>query len=104
MGGSVEFPLEYHLAKIAGQMDELDFTQLPENKKLDDDTNFKYAIGGLFCKLAFENYGKESLMTLMNSGKSDEEFFAALRTVFNVERDDLDAFVRKELQAFRSKE
>ncbi len=52
LDGSVEDPLEYRLRKIASQMGTLNFLTPPQNKKLDDDTNFKYALGGLFCKIS----------------------------------------------------
>ena len=101
LGGSVEYPLEYHLRKIASQMDSLNFSNLPEDTKLDDDTNLKYAIGGLFCKLAMEEFGgKESVFKLLNSGKADEEFHAALKAVFGIEQTDYDSFVREKLRKY----
>lgn len=38
LGGSVEYPLEHHLEKLANQMDTLNFSLIPKNKKIDDDT------------------------------------------------------------------
>jgi hypothetical protein len=101
LGGSVEYPLEYHLKKIASRMDTLNFSNLPENQKLDDDTNLKYTLGGLFCKLAMEEYGgKKSLFQLLNSGKTEEDFRAALKEVFDIEPKDYDVFVREKLEKY----
>jgi len=103
LGGSVEYPLEYHLKKIASQMDTLDFSNLPENKKLDDDINFKYALGGLFCKIAMDEYGgKKSLFALLNSGKTEEDFHSALRTVFGIEKENYDSFIREKLRKYKN--
>tara|TARA_B110000503_G_scaffold143786_1_gene248611 strand:+ start:8724 stop:9086 length:363 start_codon:yes stop_codon:yes gene_type:complete len=101
LGGSVSYPLEYHLKKIANQIDSLNFSNLPEDKKLDDDTSLKCTIGGLFCKLAMEEFGgKESLFKLLNLGKNDENFHAALKDVFGIEVDDYDSFVREKLHRY----
>ena len=105
LGGSVEYDLKHHLKKIANQMDSLNFSNLPEDKRLDDDTNFKYAIGGLFCKLAIEEYGgKKSLLKLLNSGKTEEDFHAALKDVFDIEIKDYDSFIREALEKYKKKE
>ena len=103
LGGSVEYPLEYHLKKIASQMDTLDFSNLPENKKLDDDSNFKYALGGLFCKIAMDEYGgKKSLFALLNSGKTEEDFHSALSKVFGIEKENYDSFIREKLRKYKN--
>lgn len=102
LGGSVEYPLEYHLKKIASQLDSLDFSELPKNTQLDDDTNFKYALGGMFCKLAMEEFGgKDTLMLLLNSGKEEEDFFVALEKAFDIERDELADFVKMRLKKYQ---
>lgn len=103
LGGSVEYPLESHLKKIASQMDTLDFSNLPENKKLDDDSNFKYALGGLFCKIAMDEYGgKKSLFALLNSGKTEEDFHSALSKVFGIEKENYDSFIREKLRKYKN--
>ena len=102
LGGSVEFPLEHHLRKVAAQMDSLDFSELPKDQKLDDDTSLKYSLGGLFCKLAIYEYGgKESLFTLLNSGKTEEDFHAAIKNVFEIEKEEYDTFVREKLEKYK---
>ncbi|MDA9782987.1 hypothetical protein N9B55_01095 [Vicingaceae bacterium] len=102
-GGSVEYLFESHLKKTASQMDSLSFSSLPENKKLDDDTSFKYALGGLFCKLAMKEYGgKKSLLTLLISGKTEEDFHTALKNIFGVDKEDCDSFVRENLEKYKS--
>lgn len=84
-------------------MDSLSFSSLPENKKLDDDTSFKYALGGLFCKLAMKEYGgKKSLLTLLISGKTEEDFHAALKNIFGIDKEDYDFFVRENLEKYKS--
>ena len=99
LGGSVEFPLEHHLRKVAAQMDSLDFSEVPKDQKLDDGTSLKYSHGGLFCKLPVDEYGgKESLFTLLNSGKTEEDFHAAIKNVFGIEKNEYDTFVREKLK------
>lgn len=102
LGGSVEYPLEHHLDKLAKQMDNLDFSMLPQDKKLDDDTSLKYTLGGLFCKLAVEEYGgQKALMKLLNSGKSEEDFHRVLKEVFKIEQEEQDSFIREKLALYR---
>ncbi len=102
LGGSVEYPLEHHLKKVAAQMDSLDFSELPKDQKLDDETSLKYSLGGLFCKLAMEEFGgRVSLLILLNSGKTEENFHAALKAVFGIEQKDYDAFVKEKLRKYK---
>ncbi|MBL4710412.1 MAG: hypothetical protein JKY48_18435 [Flavobacteriales bacterium] len=104
LGGSVEYSLEYHLEKVANAMDSLNFTILPNQEKLDDDTNTKYTLGGLFCKLAMEEYGgREALMKLLNSGKSEKNFHQALKAVFGIEQEEQADFIQKKLLPYRNK-
>ena len=102
LGGSVEYSLDYHLKKLANLKESLNFSEIPENKTIDDDTNVKYSIGGLFCKLAFENKGREGLMKLLNSGKTEEDFHKALYDVFGLEKKNYNHFIKNELKAFET--
>lgn len=102
LGGSVGHPLDYHLSKIANQVDSLDFSALPQDKKLDDDTNLKYAIGGLFCKLAYEKHGHYALFKLLNSGRTEDDFHQAINEAFHLKPEDYDTFIRTELKAYKT--
>lgn len=103
LGGSVGYNLDYHLQKIADSLDQHDFSNIPQNARVDELTTYKYSIGGLLIKLANEEYGgKETVFKLMNSGKKKEDFFAAIKEVFGVEREDLDAFIKTKIKAHYS--
>ena len=100
LGGSVGFSLEYHLKKLAN-IDSLDYSSLPKNQKIDDDTFVKYTIGGLFCKLAMDEFGgKQALFKLLSYGNTDEEFYLALKDVFSIEKEEIDSFVKEHLKPY----
>tara|TARA_B100001063_G_C16779066_1_gene569152 strand:- start:13136 stop:14254 length:1119 start_codon:yes stop_codon:yes gene_type:complete len=104
LGGSVGYDLDYHLQKIADSLDQFDFSDIPQNDRVDEMTTYKYAIGGLFIKLANEEYGgKETIFKLMNYGKKKEDFFAALKEVFGVEKEELDVFIKAKIKEHYSK-
>lgn len=102
LGGSVEQSLSQHLQKIANQTEELDFSMLPNDHKIDDDTSFKYAIGGLLCKLAYEKHGSDALSKLLQSGRSEQDFHDTLNSIFQLNPKDYDNFIKNELEAYKS--
>lgn len=98
LGGSVDYSLKHHLKKLANLADSLDFSKIPTDKKLDDDTNFKYTIGGLFCKLAYEKYGKVGFLKLLTYGRTEEDFHKALKETFGLEKEEYNNFIKTELK------
>lgn len=100
-GGSMGCSLEEHLNVLAADADSLDFSNIPEFQYYSEWTNVNYAIGGLFIKLAYEEYGgKNSVEILLNSGKTKENFFEAIQEVFEIDQAEINSFVRQKLKNY----
>ena len=94
--------LEEHLRVLAVEADKLDFSTMPTYHYYSQWTNIKYAIGGLFVKLALEEYGgRKSLDVLLNSGKTEADFFKAIQTVFEVDKAGVDQFIKSKLKTYK---
>lgn len=101
-GGSMGCSLEEHLRVIAFDINSLDFSTIPTYQYYSQWTNIKYAIGGLFIKLAIEEYGgRKSVDVLLNSGKTEGDFYKAIYTVFKVDKTGLDPFIKEKLKVFK---
>lgn len=102
-GGSMGCSLEEHLRVLAIEVDQLDFSTIPTYHYYSQWTNIKYAIGGLFVKLALEEYGgRKSLDVLLNSGKTEADFFKAIHTVFEIDKAGIEAFIKDKLKAYNN--
>ncbi len=92
--------LDWHIKKLALHLNshpEFSFSNLLELKNLDDMTDYRYVIGGLFIKIAYKKGGAELVAQLLNGGKSEEEFYSSLSIVFDVQKSEVDSFIKKEL-------
>ena len=65
-------------------------------------TEYNYAIGGLICKLIYENKGMEGLFDLLKSGSSDDDFYKAIEKHFGVKKVDFGTFIRNELKKIQN--
>lgn len=100
-GGSGGFALQSHIEKLAGRLDELDFSDLLQMANFDSYTDYRYAIGGLLIDLAIREYGgKPAVMQLLNTGRSDEDFYRAVEEVFGVNKSELDGFLKQKIKEY----
>ncbi|GAB3805725.1 hypothetical protein GCM10028819_39520 [Spirosoma humi] len=102
LGGSVGYPLEYHLRKTANytKNHSIDYTKLSSLERIDDETNFQYTIGGLLCKIADEKLGFDGVKKLLNAGKTDEELLQAVESIIKVKSIDFNKFINNELKKY----
>ena len=105
LGGSVGQPLEWHLKRIARHLDahpELPWGRPWELTKMDDTTDLRYAIAGLFMKLADEKEGQQGIDHLMlQSGRDDGRSYQVLEAYFDTGPEGLGHFIQQKLGAYR---
>jgi hypothetical protein len=101
-GGSVGYPLEYHLKKLAiyVKKNSVNFLDLPSLERIDDYTNFQYTIGGLFCKIMHSREGMTGVFKLLRCGSSDEDLYNTIEQVVGVKRENLNEFILNELKKY----
>ena len=93
--------LNWHLEKLnlhLIQHPEIDLNNMLELRNLDQYTDYRYALGGFIIKKAFEKGGYELIKDLMKAGKSDEDFYKAIKEYLNIDRNDLNKVTRDELK------
>ena len=105
-GGSSGYTLEWHLDKLKSFFEEEPDYDLSDLSALQIDipngeylTDFRYAIGGLICKLIIEKHGQEAIWEALQSGRSEEEYFSFLKQKLNVDREDFGDFVKSTVAA-----
>jgi len=99
-GGSRGKSLDFHIEKLKVYLKNnpnLKMEDLLKMKNLDDETGFRYVIGGLFVKIAYENGGAHRVLNLMSKGLSDEDFVKTLEETFNIKGSQIDSFFKKNL-------
>src|SRR5690554_6625219 len=95
-------PLEWHLKKLKDYLNEhpeIDLNSPLNLVNMDHVTGYKYALGGLFVKIAFEQGGVNKVRLLLDSGNSNEDFFLALEAVLGIERNSLNSYIRNYLNS-----
>ncbi len=102
LGGSAGQNLNWHLKElkkyiITDKIDLGDFDGLVFTEGI---TNIDYAIGGLICKLTYERKGFAGLKILFEAGETNGNAYQAIEKVLGVKKQDLNAFLRKELQKY----
>ena len=105
-GGSSGFTLEWHLDKLKSFLavepdyDLSDLTALqidiPNGEYM---TDFRYAIGGLICKLILEKHSQEGIWDALQSGTTEDDYFAFINTKLGVERENFSDFIKAEVAA-----
>lgn len=105
-GGSKGIQFKEHINKLKNHLNENDLNiydklfKESEQYVLDDTSSLWYTIGALLCDLSLKKQGKEALLQLMNSGKTDEELLLTVEKIFKIKRENLDYFIKNELQNY----
>jgi hypothetical protein len=87
LGGSAQLPYtthrEYVKDYIATQpeLDLREHLNPYDAVKIKEYTSLPYVIGGLICEYAYRYYGKDSLLQLFQSGKTDDNLWIALEAI-----------------------
>ena len=105
--GSVQRTLKEHLKNLNidlikhTEYDLNDFMKYTydhvDNFEKEKTTNYKYTLGGLICKLAYEKKGFEGIKTLMSAGLTKEDVYRAVEKVLDLKRTDFNTFFRMEI-------
>ncbi len=94
-------PLEWHLKKLNAHLQahpEINLNDMLKLINLDQYTDYRYVLGGYLVKKAFEKGGYELLKKLLNAGKTEEDFYKAIENYLDIKRQDLNSFIRQDLQ------
>lgn len=100
-GGSRGKTLDWHLEKLNTYLlnsPELDLNNLLELISMDDFTDFRYVIGGLFIKIAYEKGGTEMVKQLMASENSDFGFYKTIESTLGVKKESINEYIRDYLK------
>ncbi len=100
-GGSRGKTLDWHLEKLNTYLlknPELDLNNLLELKNMDDFTDFRYVIGGLFIKIAYEKGGTEMVTQLMTSENSDIGFYKTIESTLGIKKQSINQYIRDYLK------
>jgi hypothetical protein len=106
MGGCSGYSLNTHLQFLKEDLkknQDYDLSNLLSYgyKKTNSNAIYSYIIGGLFCKIIYEKEGYEGVFKLLKvSNSSNAEFYAAIEDELGVKRENLNKFIRKELEKY----
>ena len=103
-GGNVGRTLD-ELISIANRIiDNCGFVIPEEVTKLDtinEELRAQYLFGGLLMKIAMEEMrGREDVLYLLDQGKSDEDFYRAVKDIFHVEKYELNAYLVSKIKQY----
>jgi hypothetical protein len=103
LGGSKGHDLRWHSKRMDQYLEEhleLDLNDLLAFWHFDAQTDPKYVIGGLFCRLALEKGGMPELKRLFSFGTGDKDFYDAIESIFGIKQNALNQFVRTKLAEY----
>lgn len=104
LGGSKGFDYLYHinalkkyLTKNNIDLSEYLFDESKKHTLIADASSIQYTVGALLCSLADK---QNSLIQLLNSGKSDDDLKKAISKIFNINNNEIDSFLKRELEKY----
>lgn len=100
-GGSRGKTHDWHLEKLNNYLidnPDLDLNNLLDLINMDDFTDFRYVIGGLFIKIAYEKEGAKLVEQLMISDNSDIAFYEVLETKLGINKQSINKYIRDYLK------
>ncbi len=101
LGGSRGQPLSWHITRVNKYLKdnlEINLNNLLSLRTMDEYTDFRYVLGGLIAKRIFEKGGWKLIREFMNSGYSDEDYYNAIEKYLGIKRNDLNKYLRQELE------
>jgi hypothetical protein len=93
--------LGWHLKKLNKHLlehPEINLNNMLELKTLDQYTDYRYVLGGLIIKKAFEKGSYELVKKMLNAGKEDTDFYGAIEKYLGIKRQELNTIIRQELK------
>lgn len=101
LGGSRGKSLDWHIKRTNLYLQkhpEIDLKNMLELTNLDSETSYHYALGGLIAKKIKDKGSWSLLKEFMSSGKTDEDYYKAVEKYLGIEKTELNAYLREELQ------
>lgn len=86
--------LNRHLAKHP----EINLDTMLQYRTVDQFTDYSYALGGWVVQKAYEKGGYGLVKKLLNSGKTSEDFYAAIEEHLGIKQEGLDETIKAELK------
>lgn len=105
LGGSqgMDYKAHLHILKEHLKHNKVDvFKELVTESQytVTDKVSLKYSVGALLCDLALKKCGKQGLITLLDSGKSNEDLMLTLESLFGITKSEFNGFIEKELDNY----
>gem|GEM_PF-5677464 len=108
LGGSLGNDYSYHVQNLKSYVNlkNINLTEFFMNTEnyntlVSKNSSFQYSFGAFLSHLAYQNNGKEDLINLLNSGKSNAELKTRLIRLFNVEEASLEDYLQEQLRDFK---
>ena len=92
--------LVWHIRRLSQFVEEnpdVDFTDMLQLKTLDQQTDFRYVLGGIIIREADNLGGVDQIKRLLEGGKSEADFYATLERELDWKRENLNQIIRDRL-------
>jgi len=107
LGGKSDYSLHWHLLKLKFFLKENPKFDLSDLSKLkmdipngDNVSDLRYIIGGLLMKNIYEKEGINGLITSLEYGTSDNDFYQLLEEKLGVSKANFDDYVKEEMENY----
>lgn len=100
-GMSRGIQLETHIRKLSAHLEQnpnIDLNNMLEFKSIDQYTDYRYVLGGYIIEKAFEKGGYDYLKEVLEKTKTDEEYYSTVAEILEVEKDEINSFIRDDLK------
>ena len=100
-GMSRGIKLETHINKLSDHLKlnpKINLSKMLELKSLDQYTDYRYVLGGYIIEKAFNKGGFEYLNQILSKTKSDDDFYETVAEVLEIERNEINSFIREDLR------
>lgn len=101
LGGSRGKSLDWHIKRTNLYLQkhpEIDLNNMLKLTNLDGETSYHYVLGGLMAKKILDKGGWNLLKEFMSSGKTDEDYYNAIEKYLEINKSELNDFVREQLE------
>ncbi|QWG09899.1 hypothetical protein [Flammeovirga kamogawensis] len=101
LGGSRGKSLDWHIKRTNLYLQkhpEIDLNNMLKLTNLDGETSYHYVLGGLIAKKILDKGGWSLLKEFMSSGTTDEDYYNAIEKYLEINKTELNDFVREQLE------
>lgn len=94
-------PLDWHLSRLKAHLadhPEINLDSMLSLRTMDQYTDYRYVLGGWVARQVLKKGSIPLLKELLQSGKSDEEYYAAVERLLGIRQSQLDEVIREDLE------